>query len=159
MPRACVERCPLFIIFECSHDAVLKMYRSEFRFRNRPFSTSVGKTWCHFHVNGRSIRHIFTVFKLCQRRVNTRLILDVDFKGKKMIPMYFPEVGGLIWAISITCKGNTHESIPGLYQARQHFGWPQASPSWLLQVPVVQEVRDREKSDVKFSVVQFRWLV
>ena len=32
-----------FIIFECSNDAVSKMYRLYFRFQNLPFSKSAGK--------------------------------------------------------------------------------------------------------------------
>ena len=35
-----VEKCS---VFECSHDAVFKMCRLEFRFQNLPFSKSAGK--------------------------------------------------------------------------------------------------------------------
>ena len=38
-----VEKCSIFIIFECSHDAVVKMCRFEFRFQSLPFSKSAGK--------------------------------------------------------------------------------------------------------------------
>ena len=36
-----VEKCSIFIVFECSHDAVFKMCWSEFRFQNAPFSKNV----------------------------------------------------------------------------------------------------------------------
>ena len=38
-----VQKCSVFIIFMCLHDAVSKMCRLEFRFQNLPFSKSAGK--------------------------------------------------------------------------------------------------------------------
>ena len=38
-----VENCSLFIIVECSHDAVSNLCRLRFRFQNLPFSESAGK--------------------------------------------------------------------------------------------------------------------
>ena len=39
----CVEKGSIFIIFECSYDAIFKMCRLEFRFQSLPFSKSSGK--------------------------------------------------------------------------------------------------------------------
>ena len=38
-----VERCSVFIIFECLHDAVSRMCQLECRFQNLPFSKCAGK--------------------------------------------------------------------------------------------------------------------
>ena len=38
-----IDKCSVFIIFECSHDAVSKRCRLEFRFQTLPFSESTGK--------------------------------------------------------------------------------------------------------------------
>ena len=38
-----VEKCSVYIIVECSHDAVSNLYRLGFRFENLPFSKSTGK--------------------------------------------------------------------------------------------------------------------
>ena len=43
--------------FECSHDAIFKMYRLEFRFQNLP-----GKL-CRFRVTGKPIRHLLHHFQ------------------------------------------------------------------------------------------------
>ena len=37
------EKCSLYIIVECSHDAVSNLCRVGFRFQNLPFSKSAGK--------------------------------------------------------------------------------------------------------------------
>ena len=58
-----VEKCAVYIIVECSHDAVLNLYRLGFRFQNLPFSKSAGKKMCRFRVNGRPIRQIFHRFQ------------------------------------------------------------------------------------------------
>ena len=41
-------KCSVFVIFKCSHGAVSKMCRLEFRFQNLPFSKSAGKTCAVF---------------------------------------------------------------------------------------------------------------
>ena len=68
------EKCCVYIIFECSHDAVSKMCRVEFRFLNLPFSKSAWKKMCRFRINGRPIRHIFHRFQnvpaSCERSVH-----------------------------------------------------------------------------------------
>ena len=38
-----VEKCSVYIIVECSHDAVSNLDRLGFRFQNLPFSKSAGK--------------------------------------------------------------------------------------------------------------------
>ena len=38
-----VEKCSLYIIVECSHDAVSNLCHLGFRFQNLPFSKSAGK--------------------------------------------------------------------------------------------------------------------
>ena len=57
-----VEKCSVFIIFECSHDAVFKVCRLENRLQNASFIKSASKK-CNFHVNKRPIRHIFHCFQ------------------------------------------------------------------------------------------------
>ena len=52
------------LLSQYSHDAVSKMYRLGIRFQNLP-----GKM-LRFRISGRSIRHIFTVFKMRRHLVN-----------------------------------------------------------------------------------------
>ena len=57
-----VDKYSVFIIFECSHDAVSKMCRLKFHFQNLSSSNLPAKM-CRFRVNGRPIRHIFHRFQ------------------------------------------------------------------------------------------------
>ena len=68
----------VFIIFECSHDALSKMCWLEFRFQNLPPSRfrNLPAKKCRFRVNGRPIRQIFhrfqTMLESCGRGLNDR---------------------------------------------------------------------------------------
>ena len=65
-----VEKWSVFIIFECSHDAVSKMCRLEFRFQNLPFSKSVGKN-VPLSCEQEAYSSHFPHFQICRYRVNT----------------------------------------------------------------------------------------
>ena len=53
-----VQKCSIFIIFRCLHDAFSKMCRLEFyRFQDQPAKM------CRFRANGRPIRQIFHRFQ------------------------------------------------------------------------------------------------
>ena len=69
-----VEICSVFIIFECSHEAVFKMCRLVFRFQNQPLSKSAGKKCAVFVCTGGLSVEFFTVLKMCQHRVNAVLV-------------------------------------------------------------------------------------
>ena len=68
-----VEKCSIFIIFKCLHDAVSKMCRFEFSFQNLPFSKCAGKKCAVFVWTGGLSVTFFTVFKICRHRVNAVL--------------------------------------------------------------------------------------
>ena len=51
------KKCSIVTIYECSHDAVFKICRLEFRFENLP------QKMCRFRVHWRPIRHIFNRFQ------------------------------------------------------------------------------------------------
>ena len=58
-----VEKCSVYIIFKCSHNAAVKMCRLEFHFQNLPFSKSAGKKCAAFVRTGGLSVTFFTVFK------------------------------------------------------------------------------------------------
>ena len=69
-----VEICSAFIIFECSHEAVLKNVPVTVLFSKSTVFKICRQKMCHFHVNRRPIRHIFHHFQnmlaLCERNLN-----------------------------------------------------------------------------------------
>ena len=69
-----VEKCSVFIIVECSHDAVSNLYRLGFRFKKSTIFEIYRQKMCRFRVNGRPIRHIFHRFQnvqaSCERNLN-----------------------------------------------------------------------------------------
>ena len=60
-----VEKFSVFIIFECSHDAVPKMCRLEFRFQNLPFSKSAGKMYMTFSCEREAYPSHLSPFSEC----------------------------------------------------------------------------------------------
>ena len=64
-----VEKCSLYIIVECSHDALSNLCRLGFRFQNLPFSKSAGKKCAVFVQTGGLSVTFFTVFKMCRHHV------------------------------------------------------------------------------------------
>ena len=65
-----VEKCFVYIIFECSHVAVSNSCRLGLRFQNLPFSKFAGKKCAAFvSTCGLSVT-FFTVFRVCRHRVN-----------------------------------------------------------------------------------------
>ena len=71
-----VEKCSVYIIIECSPDAVSYLDRLGFRFQNLPFSKSAGKKCAVFVLTGGLSVTFFTVFKMCRHRVNAVLMSD-----------------------------------------------------------------------------------
>ena len=60
-----VEKCSVFIILECSQDALSKMCRLEFRFQILTFSKYAGKK-CAVSCERETYPSNFSLFKMCR---------------------------------------------------------------------------------------------
>ena len=73
-----VEKCAVYIIVECLHDAVLNLYWLEFRFQKSTVFEICRQKMCRFRVNGRPIRHIFHRFQNVPASCERSLIQNYD---------------------------------------------------------------------------------
>ena len=60
-----IEKCSVYIIVECSHDADSNLGRLGFRFQDLPFSKSAGKKFAVFSCERKACPSHFSPFSKC----------------------------------------------------------------------------------------------